>query len=72
MEYTNAKTHHYGMSNTFLGLLYVLYPEDGGDVPPKRRFLQDPHGATSQKTAVIVTAVKTSNPTQRILYFTFA
>jgi hypothetical protein len=31
-------------------------------VPPKRRFTQDLHGATSQKTAfLIVTAVKTSN-----------
>jgi hypothetical protein len=29
-------------------------------VPPKRRFLQDPHGVTSQKTAFfIVTAVRT-------------
>jgi hypothetical protein len=29
-------------------------------VPSKRRFLQEPHGVTSQKTAVfIVTAVKT-------------
>jgi hypothetical protein len=29
---------------------------------PKRRFLQDPHGVTSQKTAFfIVTATKTSN-----------
>jgi hypothetical protein len=29
-------------------------------VPPKRRFLQEPHGVTSQKTAFfIVTAVKT-------------
>jgi hypothetical protein len=27
-----------------------FYPEDGGDVPPKRRFTQDQHGATSQKT----------------------
>jgi hypothetical protein len=33
-------------------------------VPPKRRFTQDLHGATSQKTAFfIVTAVKTSNIT---------
>jgi hypothetical protein len=33
-------------------------------VPPKRRFTQDLHGATSQKTAFfIVTAVKTSNRT---------
>jgi hypothetical protein len=33
-------------------------------VPPKRRFLQEPHGVTSQKTAFfIVTAVKTSNLT---------
>jgi hypothetical protein len=34
------------------------------DVPPKRRFTQDLHGVTSQKTAFfIVTAVKTSNLT---------
>jgi hypothetical protein len=34
-------------------------------VPPKRRFTQDLHGATSQKTTFfIVTAVKTSNLTQ--------
>jgi hypothetical protein len=33
-------------------------------VPPKRRFTQDLHGATSQKTTFfIVTAVKTSNLT---------
>jgi hypothetical protein len=31
-------------------------------VPPKHRFLQEPHGVTSQKTGLlIVTAVKTSN-----------
>jgi hypothetical protein len=31
-------------------------------VPPKRRFLQEPYGVTSQKTPIfIVTAVKTSN-----------
>jgi hypothetical protein len=31
---------------------------------PKRRFLQEPHGVTSQKTPFfIVTAVKTSNLT---------
>jgi hypothetical protein len=35
-----------------------------GYVPPKRRFLQEPHGATSQKTAFfIVTAVKTTDLT---------
>jgi hypothetical protein len=34
-------------------------------VPPKRRFLQEPNGVTSQKTPFfIVTAVKTSNLTQ--------
>jgi hypothetical protein len=34
-------------------------------VPPKRRFTQDKHDATSKKTAFfIVTAVKTSNLTQ--------
>jgi hypothetical protein len=33
-------------------------------VPPKRRFLQEPHGLTSQNTTFfIVTAVKTSNLT---------
>jgi hypothetical protein len=33
-------------------------------VPPKHRFLQEPHGVTSQMTAFfIVTAVKTSNLT---------
>jgi hypothetical protein len=36
-------------------------------VPPKRRFLQEPHGVTSQKTPFfIVTAVKTSNLTRPI------
>jgi hypothetical protein len=33
--------------------------------PPKRRFTQDLHGSTTQKTAFfIVTAVKTSNLTE--------
>jgi hypothetical protein len=33
-------------------------------VPPKRRFLQEPHGVTTQKTPFfIVTVVKTSNLT---------
>jgi hypothetical protein len=36
------------------------------DVPPKRRFLQEPHGVTSKKTPFfIVTVVKTSN----LIYF---
>jgi hypothetical protein len=35
-----------------------------GEVPPKRRFLQEPHCVTSQKTPFfIATAVKTSNLT---------
>jgi hypothetical protein len=35
-------------------------------VLPKRRFSQEPHGATSQKTEFfIVTAAKASNPTQQ-------
>jgi hypothetical protein len=34
-------------------------------VPPKRRFTQDLHGTTSQKTAFfVVTAVKTTNLTR--------
>jgi hypothetical protein len=38
------------------------------EVPPKRRFLQEPHGVTTQKTPFfIVTAVKTSNLTNTIL-----
>jgi hypothetical protein len=42
-----------------------LRPDYGGDnVPPKRRFLQEPHGVTSQKTALfIVTAMKTATLT---------
>jgi hypothetical protein len=37
--------------------------------PPKRRFTQDIHGATSQKTAfLIVTAMKTWNPTNEQLF----
>jgi hypothetical protein len=39
-------------------------------VPPKRRFLQEPHGVTSQKMAFfIVTAVKTSNLTLHVEVF---
>jgi hypothetical protein len=30
---------------------------------PKRRFLQDPHGATSQKTAFFIVTAVNSNPT---------
>jgi hypothetical protein len=38
-------------------------------VPPKRRFMHDLHGATSQKTAFfIVTTVKTSNLTIRFVF----
>jgi hypothetical protein len=37
-------------------------------VPPKRRFLQEPHGVTTQKTPLlIVTAVKTSNLTTKYM-----
>jgi hypothetical protein len=44
---------------------FSFYPEDGGEVPPKRRLRSHLHGgATSKKTAFfIVTAVKTSNLT---------
>jgi hypothetical protein len=36
--------------------------------PPKRRFLQEPHGVTTQKTPFfIVTAVKTSNLTLKLV-----
>jgi hypothetical protein len=39
-------------------------------VPPKRRFLQEPHGVTSQKTTFFtVTAVKTSNLTYGLSNF---
>jgi hypothetical protein len=37
--------------------------------PPKRRFLQEPHGVTSQMTPFfIVTAVKTSNLIKNTLF----
>jgi hypothetical protein len=39
------------------------------NVPPKRRFIQDLHGATSQKTTFFtVTAVKTSNLTKEFIF----
>jgi hypothetical protein len=38
-------------------------------IPPKLRFLQEPHSVTSQKTPFfIVTAVKTSNVTQMLFH----
>jgi hypothetical protein len=38
-------------------------------VPPKRRFTEDLHGSTSQKTAFfVVTAVKTSNLTEEDIF----
>jgi hypothetical protein len=44
--------------------------EEGRVGPPKRRFTQDLHSATSQKTAFfIVTAVKTSNLTELYVLF---
>jgi hypothetical protein len=38
---------------TFPSSRYFFYPEDGGKTRshPKRRFILNPHGATSQKTA---------------------
>jgi hypothetical protein len=43
---------------------YLFYPEDEGNIPPKRRFIINPGGTTSQKMSFfIVTVVKTSNPT---------
>jgi hypothetical protein len=43
--------------------------DNAGDFPPKRWFLQEPHGITSQKTPFfIVTAVKTSNLTHAFLF----
>jgi hypothetical protein len=46
-------------------LNYFFDPEDGGDVPPKRRLqLNGLHGVTSQMMILfITTAVKTSNLT---------
>jgi hypothetical protein len=53
---------------------YFFDPEDGGDVPPKRRFtLNGLYGVISQKMILfITTAVKTSNPAywiNSIVYF---
>jgi hypothetical protein len=46
-------------------ILYYTIPSQHApvaQVPPKRRFIQQPYGATSQKTAIFVDiAVKTSN-----------
>jgi hypothetical protein len=54
-----------GVAGNGVGLLNVQRY-----VPPKRRFLQELHGATSQKTPFfIVTAVKTSNLTNTASVF---
>jgi hypothetical protein len=50
----------------FSGLLrrVTLVRTDVSEVPPKRRFLQEPRGVTTQKTPFfIVTAVNTTNLT---------
>jgi hypothetical protein len=51
-----------------LGLLFD--PEDGGDVPPKRRLtFNGLQGVISQKTVFfITTGVRTSNPTLRQMF----
>jgi hypothetical protein len=58
------------MSNAFLlSSIFLLPWRWRRKFPPKRRFLQDPHATISQKTAfIIVTAVKTSNPTTKWYY----
>jgi hypothetical protein len=45
-------------------------PENGGDVPPKRRLkLNGLHGVISQKIMLfIITVVKTSNPTWSLMF----
>jgi hypothetical protein len=52
------------------GFLLRLFfnPENGGDVPPKLRLtLNGLHGVISQKMVLfIITAVRTSNPTQLV------
>jgi hypothetical protein len=54
--------HHQGDKNSWPRIFSRRY------VPSNCRFLQEPHGVTSQKTAfVIVTAVKTSNLTSQTL-----
>jgi hypothetical protein len=32
----------------------ALLADDGHDVPSKRRYLQQPHGVTSQKTTILI------------------
>jgi hypothetical protein len=54
------------------GVFWVVTPCGSGkkrQVAPKRRFLKEPHGVTTQKTPFfIVTAVKTSNLTTEFVY----
>jgi hypothetical protein len=63
-------------STCFLaGLLNLfLYPEDGDDVPPKRRLKLDGlHGVISQRMILFITiAVKTSDPTMNIDYISIS
>jgi hypothetical protein len=52
------------MLTFFLARWFLLLWWWRGHIPPKHRFLQDPQGVKSQKTAFfIITAVKTSNLT---------
>jgi hypothetical protein len=54
---------------TFLARLFLLPWWWRRYVSPKRRFLQEPHGAKSRKTALfIVTALKTSDLTKQITF----
>jgi hypothetical protein len=47
---------------------WFFYPEDGGDVPPKRRFAQDLHDTTSQKTALCTDLEYGDNSLRRWIY----
>jgi hypothetical protein len=66
LVWTNVSEEHIASIFRVEGLIwFILLPWRWRQyVPPKRWFTQDPHGATSQKTAFfIVTEVKTSNLT---------
>jgi hypothetical protein len=55
MEFRNVDTVRLGGGKIVVGFLNGPRQK----VPPKRRFLQEPHGVTTQKTPFfIVTAVK--------------
>jgi hypothetical protein len=63
---SRAGTVDQKICSILVNLLSLQPTANKHQVPPKRRFLQEPHGVTSQKTPFFIfTAVETSNLTNK-------